>query len=235
MSETKRKTFTVTVKEELASIKEKRCCKTARAEAENFIKNNTLVDRGAFRCEECVKAFLRGIFLICGTVSDPGKSNHLEMKFANEMNADEICILVREMGIDARVSKRRNSYVVYFKDGNVIFDVLMMMGAQNSAFDQANAQIVKNIRNNVNRVSNCELANMQKTAAATKRVLEAISCLQRDGRFDSLPEKLRYTAALRETNPDLSLGDLAAIHEPPITKSCVNHRLDKIVKIAFGE
>lgn len=228
-------TFTAKVKDAIGSIKEKRCCKKAIENANKFLTQNALVDRENFTCPECRNAFLRGVFLRCGSVNAPDKSNHLEMKVANEMNADELCIFLREMGLEAKVSKRRERYVVYFKDGDAIFHVLSVMGAQKCAFELVNTQIEKNIRNNVNRVNNCEMANMQKSASATGRQLDAIRELMRDERFETLPEKLFYTATLRRDNPDLSLTDLAAIHEPPITKSCVNHRLEKLIKIAFGE
>ncbi len=228
-------TFTGEVKEALLSIKEKRCCKKARANAESFISDNALIERENFVCDECKNAFLRGVFLKCGSVNAPDKRGHLEMKVGSEMNADEMCIFLREMGLEAKVSKRREKYLVYFKDGDTIFALLSLMGAQKCAFDLVNTQIEKNIRNNVNRVNNCEMANMQKSANATGRQLEAIRELMKDERFDNLPEKLLYTATLRRDNPDLSLTDLALIHEPPITKSCVNHRLEKLIKIAFGE
>ena len=228
-------TFTGQVKEALSSIKEKRCCKKAMQNAEVFLSNNALIDRESFICDECKNAFLRGVFLKCGSVNSPDKRGHLEMKVGSEMNADEMCIFLRELGLEAKISKRREKYVVYFKNGDAIFDVLSIMGAQKCAFDLINTQIEKNIRNNVNRVNNCEMANMLKSANATVRQLDAIRELIKDEKFDTLPEKLLYTATLRRDNPDLSLTDLANIHEPPITKSCVNHRLEKIISIAFGE
>lgn len=228
-------TFTSEVKEALSSVKEKRCCKKAFSNAESFLTENALIERENFVCDECKNAFLRGVFLKCGSVNAPDKSNHLEMKVGSEMNADEMCIFLREMGLEAKVSRRRGKYVVYFKDGDTIFHVLSVMGAQKCAFDVVNTQIEKNIRNNVNRVNNCEMANMQKSANATVRQLDAIRELMHDDKFDTLPEKLLYTAILRRDNPDLSLTDLANIHEPPITKSCVNHRLEKLIKLAFNE
>ena len=226
-------TFTKTVKESLLNIKTKKCCKLAAENADKFLCDNDIIDRGCFVCDECRNAFLRQVFLKCGSVNSPDKSNHFELKFKNEMNADEMCIFLREMDFAPKVSKRRGLYVVYFKDGDTIFDILSVMGAQKSAFDLVNTQIEKNIRNNVNRVNNCEMANMQKSAIASARVTDAIKKLEKDDLLESLGEKLYYTAILRRDNPDLSLSDLAKIHEPPITKSCVNHRLDKIVKAAF--
>ncbi len=230
-----KQTFTGEVKEALLSIKEKKCCKKASAAAKLFLEEDALINRDVFVCPECRNAFLRSVFVRCGSVNAPDKSNHLEMKMSNEMNADEMCIFLREMGLEAKISRRRGKYVVYFKDGDTIFHVLSVMGAQKCAFELVNTQIEKNIRNNCNRVNNCEMANMLKSANAAGRQLDAIKELEKDERFENLPEKLLYTATLRRDNPDLSLLDLAAIHEPPITKSCVNHRLEKIIKIAFGE
>lgn len=226
-------TFTKAVKESLLNIKNKKCCKKAMENADKFLNDNVLIDRSGFTCSECRNAFIRQVFLKSGTVNSPDKSNHFELKFKNEMNADEMCILLREMDFAPKISKRRGMYVVYFKDGDTIFHILSLIGAQKFAFELVNTQIEKNIRNNVNRVNNCEMANLQKSALASARVTDAINLLEQDGTLEALGEKLYYTAILRRDNPDLSLADLAKIHEPPITKSCVNHRLEKIVKAAF--
>lgn len=235
MMDNTKQTFTAEIKKFLSGIKEKKCCRKANEFAKVFLEEDIVLDRALFKCDECKNAFLRGVFIRCASVNAPDKSNHLEFKLSNEPDADELTILLRECGFEAKVSKRRNTYIVYFKDGETIFQLLSVMGAQKYAFDFLNTIIEKQIRNDVNRVQNCELANMQKTASAALKVMEAINTLEKDGSFDSLQEKLHYTASLRRDNPDLSLSELAQIHEPPITKSCVNHRLEKIVKIAFGE
>ncbi len=235
MTDNKKQTFTAEVKQLLSGIKEKKCCKKAGEFSQVFLDEDIVLDRSLFKCNECRNAFLRGVFIRCASVNAPNKSNHLEFKLSNEPDADELTILLKECGFEAKVSKRRNTYIVYFKDGETIFQLLSIIGAQKYAFDFLNTIIEKQIRNDVNRVQNCELANMQKTASATKRVLEAIKVLEKEGSFDSIQDKLHYTASLRRDNPDLSLSELAAIHEPPITKSCANHRLEKIVKLAFGE
>ncbi len=235
MTNTEKTTFTSEIKQTLSDIKEKHCCKKARESADKFLFEDAIVDDSAFVCEECRCAFLREVFIKCGFVNSPDKSNHLELKFPNEMDADEMAIFLREMGLEPRKSHRRNTYLVYFKDGDSIFHFLSILGAQKFAFDLVNTQIEKTIRNNANRISNCEFANMSKTADAAKKHLDAIAELEKCGKFDTLPEKLLYTGILRRDNPELSLGELAAIHEPPITKSCANHRLEKIIKMAFSE
>lgn len=229
-------TFTSEVKEALLSAKnEKKCCRTSQKFAGVFLEHDSLIDRKLFKCSECRGAFLRGIFLKSGSVNSPDKSNHLELKVENEMDADELCIFMKECGFDAKISKRQNGYIVYFKDGETIFEFLSFIGANKSAFEFLNTIIEKQIRNNCNRVTNCEYANMQKTANASVRQLDAINMLKDSGQLDTLPEKLLYTAELKLQNPDMTLSELAAIHEPPITKSCANHRLEKIISLAFGK
>ena len=235
MTQNNKQTFTAEIKQFLSSVKEKKCCKKACDYAGTFLQENIVLDRALFKCAECRNAFLRGVFIRCASVNAPDKSNHLEFKLPNEPDADELVVLLKECGFEAKVSKRRNTYIVYFKDGETIFQLLSVLGAQKYAFDFLNTIIEKQIRNDVNRVQNCELANMQKTASASRHVMDAIKMLEKDGELENLQEKLLYTALLRRDNPDLSLTQLAQIHEPAITKSCVNHRLEKIVKIAFGE
>ncbi len=230
-----KQTFTGQVKEILLNTKNvKKCCHKTMEYADNFLQNDALVDRSVFKCDECKAAFLRGVFLKCASVNSPEKSNHLEFKLQNEMNADELNIFIRECGFEAKTSKRKNGYLVYFKDGETIFEFLSFIGANKSAFEFLNTIIEKQIRNNCNRVTNCEYANMQKSANASGRQMEAINSLKEQGTFDTLPSKLLYTATLKMQNPDMTLSELASIHEPPITKSCVNHRLEKIITIAFG-
>ena len=228
-------TFTKEVKSALENIKgEKKCCKKAREYAGVFLDNNAIIDKGIFKCDDCRGAFLRGVFLRCASVNSPEKENHLEFKLANEMNADELCVFIRECGFEAKESKRKNTYIVYFKDGETIFEFLSFICANKCAFEFLNTIIEKQIRNNCNRVTNCEYANMQKTANASARQLDAILKLSENGILETLPEKLLYTAKLKLDNPDMSLSELAAIHEPPITKSCANHRLERIIVFANG-
>ncbi len=228
-----RNTFTSKVKEALSEVKgEKKCCRAQLKKAEEFLENDTLVDKNSFVCPECRGAFLRGIFLKCGSVNAPDKSNHLELKMQNEMDADELAIFIRECGFEPKISKRKSGYIVYFKDGEAIFEFLSFIGAKRDAFDFLNTIIEKQIRNNCNRVTNCEYANMQKAANASARHMEAIETLRARNKLETLPEKLFYTATLKVENPDATLSELAALHEPPITKSCVNHRLEKLVSLS---
>ena len=172
------------------------------------------------------------MFVCCASVNSPDKSNHLEFKLKNEPDADELCIFLRECGLEGKVSHRKNTYIVYFKDGDTIFEILSIIGANKFAFEMINTQIEKQIRNDCNRVANCEIANAKKTADASARVMNAIKELEKDGLLETLPEKLLETALLKKDNPDASLSTLAEMHAVPVTRSCVNHRLEKIVSIA---
>ncbi len=230
------KSFCFIVKDYLTNIKgEKKCCRKTREYASMFLDKSTPIDMEHFCCNECRNAFAREVFIKCASVNSPDKSNHLEFKFKNEMNADEFSVYLRECGFEPKVSKRKEKSIVYFKDGETIFQLLSYIGAQKYAFDYLNTIIEKQVRNNCNRVTNCEYANMKKSADATKRHTEAIDKLFSSNMIETLPEKLKYTALLKKENPDLSLSELAQIHNPPITKSCVNHRLEKLIKIAFVE
>ncbi len=225
-------TFTTDVKKILSETKiVKGCCKNAYLYGKKLFKEPdfTYIDRSYLKCPACAGHFLRGVFVSCGSVNSPEKERHLEIKTDGVPQADELVILLSENGFDAKVSKRRNKSIVYFKDGDTIFGFLSFIGAQKIAFDFLEVIIEKQVRNDCNRKINFETANMQKTANAGKKHLEAIDYFYKTGKIDMLSDVLRTTAELKKENPALSLEELAALHEPPITKSCVNHRLNKII------
>ena len=225
-------TFTTKVKTYVAETKiVKSCCKKAYAYGKQLFKSTdfTYIDREYMKCPACSGHFMRGVFVEFGSVNSPEKSNHLEIKTDGAPQADEIVILLSENGFDAKISKRRNKSIVYIKDGDTIFGFLSFIGAQKLAFDFLEVMIEKQVRNDCNRKINFETANMQKTANAGKRQLEAIEYFYKTGKLDTLSDVLRVTAELKKENPSVSLEELAALHEPPISKSCVNHRLSKII------
>lgn len=226
-------TFNSEIKKHLTDAKnEKGCCKNAYNYGLSLFKdeNFTYIDRRYFRCSACVPHFLKGVFITCGSVNAPDKSRHLELKVNGKPEADELAILLAEHGFEAKISQRRTKNIVYFKDGDTIFGFLSFIGAQRHAFDFLDKIVENQMRNDLNRKQNFEMANMAKTAAATKRQMEAISYFVDTGRLDKLSEVLRATAELKYENPDLNLAELASLHNPPITKSCVNHRLNKIIE-----
>ena len=184
-------------------------------------------------CAACRTAYLRGVFLSCGTVTDPASSYHLDMVLSDDDMAEEFGFFLEDMGIMPKHTARKGLPVLYFKGSEAIEDFLTLIGATKAAFALMNTQIVKDIRNNANRISNCELANIDKSVSAAAVQCEAIRVLYETGRFSMLPDELQETAELRYANPELSLKDLAQLHEPPLTKSGLNHRLQRIT--AFTE
>lgn len=191
------------------------------------------IDRAMMKCRLCGWSFVKGVFLSCGTITSPENSYHLEFLMRDAETAAEFAGFLEELGVLPRITERGDSARgVYFKDSESIVDILGYIGANRAAFDILNVKIYKDIRNNANRVSNCELANIGKTVAASNGQMRAIETIISSGRADELPDALRETLDLRMAFPDATLSELAARHDPPITKSGVNHRLKKLTEFA---
>ncbi len=184
-------------------------------------------------CTQDTAMYLRGVFLSCGTVTDPTAAYQLEFIMPEEDMAEDFGNLLALLGIHPKHTARKGMPILYFKDSAAIEDLLTIIGAQKAVFSLMNTKIEKDIRNTANRISNCELANIEKSISASNVQYEAIRSLYVENRFTLLPTELQTTARLRYEHPDLSLKELAALHEPPLTKSGLNHRLSKIV--AFAE
>lgn len=182
-----------------------------------------------FSCDACQAAFLRGAFLALGTVNDPHRSFHLEFLFPNEGHVPFFARFLDSVGYPARRIARQNGVGVYVKGGGSVEDLVGMMGAQHTVFEIINSRIERDIRNNENRATNCVAKNIEKTISAATRQIEAINRLMETGRMDALPEPVRQTAMLRYRNPDATLDELTQLHEPPISKSGLNHRLKKLL------
>lgn len=183
--------------------------------------------------EECCKAsFLRGVFFAGGSITDPMKRYHLELTTSHQQASRELDVLLRESGYPPKSVSRNGSFVTYFKQSDQIEDFLTLIGAPVAAMNVMTAKMEKDLRNSVNRRLNCDSANLDKAVLAAQEQLEAIRRLRSDGRLETLPEKLKATAALREAHPELSLSELAETFDPPVTKSCLSHRLRKIMQLA---
>ena len=139
---------------------------------------------------------------------------------------------LREVELSPKMTNRKGYNIIYFKDSEEIEDCLYIMGAGKSMFDMMNVKIVKEIRNTANRKANCETANIEKTVAAASPQIAAIMKIEREKGLDSLSDPLREMAEIRMENPDSSLTELAEMFDPPISRSGVNHRLSRLVKIA---
>ncbi len=192
------------------------------------------ISTAAMRCEYDRGAFLRGVFLACGTVSMPDASYHLELMPENGALTDPLYDFLCENGLEPKRLKRasRRDESLYYKDSEAMEDFLNFIGAQRAAFRLMNVKIMKDLRNNANRLANCDMANIDKTIAASTKQMEAIFRIVEEGRADELPKNLRQTFDLRAAYPDVNLNELAAMHEPPLSKSGVSHRLAKIIAFA---
>ena len=190
------------------------------------------VNFGLLEDECCRTAFLRGAFLAGGSVTDPEKRYHLELDTGHVQASREVAALLTEMGFLPHSVRRGGSSVIYFKQSEHIEDLLTTLGAPVAATEIMTAKVDKEIRNGANRAMNCDMANVNKTLDAVAAQQEAIKKLESAGQLDKLPEKIQETARLRMQNPELPLAQLAALFDPPISKSCLNHRIRKIMEEA---
>ena len=186
-----------------------------------------------FKCDGCSVHFLRGLFLACGTVNDPAKSYHLEIKLPLDGRVEPIRILLAEAGYEMGMTNRLGMIGLFCKSGGIIQEFLAYIGATTSVFEFFNAQIERSIRNDENRATNCVAENISRAIRTGAKQFAAIEYLEEHNLMAALPEDLQFTARLRLNNPDITLAELAELHFPPITKSGLHHRLEKIM--AFYE
>lgn len=184
--------------------------------------------------EDCCKtAFLRGAFLAGGSVTDPAKGYHLELATTHQSVARECYSLMEEvLGFCPKTASRGGGQILYIKQSDLISDYLTFLGAPLAAMGIMEAKLEKELNNRVNRRCNCDDANTSKVVEAAQEQLSAIRILREKGLVESLPVKLCQAARAREENPELSLTELAAMMEPPITKPAMNHRLKKLIQMA---
>jgi DNA-binding protein WhiA len=217
--------FVINDREKLEKIFE--LCGFSRANSLSLHVNFALLER-----ECCRRAFLRGAFLAGGSVTDPEKRYHLELSTTHRNASRETENLLQDMDLPAKITERKGNHVLYFKQSETIETVLTTIGAPVCAMAVMEAKINKNWRNIANRKTNCDSANLDKTVAAAGEQIAAIQKLRDGGILTDLPEKLQQTAVLREEFPEENLGALAQLHEPPISKSAVNHRIRKLMQLA---
>ena len=188
------------------------------------------VNFGVLEEERCRTAFIRGAFLAGGSVTDPEKRYHLELATAHHSVSREVYALLLDMGFSPRQTQRAGNALLYFKQADAIADFFTAFGAPATAMNIMTAKVEKEMRNTVTRQINCDSANADKTVAAAQEQLAAIRRIVRDyGSLDVLPEPLKDAALLRVTNPEASLADLAQLSFPSVSKSCLSHRLKKIL------
>ena len=185
--------------------------------------------------EDCCKAaFLRGAFFAGGSVTNPVKRYHLELTTSHAQVGRELEALLREVGYPPKNIMRSGSFVSYYKQSDQIEDFLTMIGAPVSAMRVMTAKLEKDLNNKINRRINCDSANLDKSVEASREQTEAIRRLRDADMLKNLSNKLQITAALRLEYPELALSELAEEFDPPVTKSCLNHRMRKLIELARG-
>lgn len=180
----------------------------------------------------CRRAFLRGAYLCGGSITDPGKSYHLEIVCKDEVTAGMIVKLFATFDIDAKLVERGKYFIVYIKDSAKIVLALNVCEAPVALMEYENAIIVKEMRNSINRQNNCDVANLNKTVSAAQTVISDIKALMGTAEYENLPDNIKEVAVLRLEYPEASLKELGEMLTPPLGKSGVNHRLRKLSDMA---
>lgn len=179
----------------------------------------------------CRLAYIRGALIAGGFVADPRGDFHLEIAVQGEEFADALAELIGQIGVNARVNRRKSTFAVYVKSARDIRALLEAVGAQRSVDVLEDARAMKSVKNEVNRKVNAELANQTRSAGAAQHQLELIAEVERRGLRGTLPRALEDFCALREAYPDLSLRDLGEVSDPPLSKSALYHRVLRLEKL----
>ncbi len=182
------------------------------------------------RC--CKRSYIRGAFLGAGSISNPEKAYHLEFVTNDQNHSENLSEVINSFGLKSKIVLRKDNYVIYLKEGEQIVDLLNIMGAHQALLKFEDIRVLKDVRNNINRLVNCETANLSKIIDASIRQTEHIEKIQAHMGLEKLPKKLREVAEIRLDNPDASLKEIGAMLAPPVGKSGVNHRFRKIEEIA---
>ena len=181
-----------------------------------------------FKCSNCMAAFIRGVFIASGSVSDPSSCYHAELVLNDAVIAKTVFLILSEMECQPKIINRSKGVGLYYKRSEAIEALLVLIGANNSAFHVMNCKIERDIRNSENRATNCVAKNISKSVETARRQVSEIELLIKAGRFEALPPDIQQTARLRLEHMDVSLAELASLHTPAISKSGLNHRLAKI-------
>lgn len=181
--------------------------------------------------EENLKAIIRGAFMGSGSINNPERDYHLELDLGNQKNLEELVKILQLMGVHAKTFQTS----IYIKEGEEISKFLALIEANKAVMQFEEVRIQKEMRGKVNRLVNCETANLNKTINASIQQIAAIRKLQETGRFKKLDDNLKEIAILRLENPDMPLIELGKLLKEPVGKSGVNYRLKKIMEIADGE
>lgn len=211
------------------------CIKVSKNES-NTVKE-IYEDYNIETIENIEKAYIRGVFLGSGSINNPHNKYHIEIILNNNKNTEYIIEILKKYGINFKVlyasnkNKAKNS--IYSKDGEEISKFLAFIGASSAVLKFEEIRVYRDMRNNVNRIVNCETANLAKTVDASVKQINAINKLKETGKFNDLPDNLKELANLRIENPESSLIELGKMLKEPLGKSGVNYRMKRIIKMSF--
>ena len=178
--------------------------------------------------EQLSRLLIREAFIKKGFINDPNKDYHLEILFKSKEKAEQLQEIIQNFGINIKFTTKNSDYMLYLKDGEEISSFLALMGANKSVIKFEEIRVMKETRNNINRLVNCETANLNKTVEAAIKQIEDINFLKQIGQFEKMPEQLQEVAELRIKNPEATLSEIGKMLSKPIGKSGVNHRFYNI-------
>ena len=229
--------FSQKVKEEVQGVEiKKKCCKRAFDDAialrSKIGGRAKCISEERMICDKCITRFIAGLFVSFGSVTNPEKAHHLEFSLSTEDERNAVSALLCSLGFEPALCLRKGRYIAYFKKSDTIVDFLGTIGANNAMFEYLNARIIDSIRNDTNRRVNFDNANIRKSLDATQEQLRVINLIAENGLLNELNQELRETARLRIENPEVSLAALGLKFHDPISKSGVNHRMEKIFDFA---
>ncbi|NLS45129.1 MAG: DNA-binding protein WhiA [Firmicutes bacterium] len=180
----------------------------------------------------CLRAYLRGVFLVKGYVQNPEKEYHMEFMADNRVRAEKIVRIASSFNVVPRIGRRKRGYMAYVKGGDDVVQLLRVMGAHSAVLTLESVRVIKGVRGDVNRVVNCETANLTKAVNAGLAQVAAIKQIDGIIGLESLPPGLQEIAGVRLANPGMTLKELGKILSPQISKSAVNHRMRRIIRLA---
>lgn len=233
----KNPSFSQNVKAHLRELPiKKKCCKHAFDDGASVFSGmgspSDLIKKGSagLVCTDCASHFIAGLFVSAGNISDPNKNYHLEFSLPDGSTADAVYDVLVNAGFNPGRTIRKNRSILYFKNSATIEDILGYMGASFGVFEVMNAKILRELREDTNRQVNCDSANISKTVGAAERQISIINSIKDSGNFDVMSDELKVTAELRLKFPNATMIELGKQFSPPISKSGVKHRLDKIAE-----
>ena len=230
--------FSQDIKDEIIAHKNKKCCLDALRYGE-MVTEETKPDfekEIAHNIKKklcCKKAYIKGVFLGSGCIVNPENDYHFEVSFRSKKTAEYTKEILEYFGIKAKCIKRQAAqHVVYVKESEQISTILRILEANKSMLEFENIRVEKSIKNDINRSINCETANLAKTVNTSIHQIKAIDKIIENGKFKDLPIELQEVCNLRKEYPESSIGELATMCKTPLSKSGMNHRLNKLIKIA---